>query len=96
MKLCGGRWYQSVTAAAPAGASGNKGLRRRFMKPFADRHGNFCNEIGQIQTHAAQKIPLYSISVGELRWLHGQAEDLVCPAHLPLNPEALPCGLQVS
>ena len=32
LKLCGGRWYQSVAAAAPTGASGHRGPQPHSKK----------------------------------------------------------------
>jgi hypothetical protein len=51
--LRGGRQYQSVTAAAPAGASGKKGPHRH-LKTVAAAHAHlladFCNKICQLLT----------------------------------------------
>jgi hypothetical protein len=46
-KLRGGRQYQSVTAAAPTGASGNKGHTNVRKCPFADLTADSCNKICQ-------------------------------------------------
>jgi len=68
-KLCGGRRYQSVTAAAPTGASGNNGPpREQSSSRHTDLLADFCNKICQKRTHAAQQIASsYTIAACEER-----------------------------
>jgi DDE family transposase len=52
-RLCGGRWYQSVTAAAPTGASGNKGVAPTLPPALTALASDFCNKIGTLRPSAA-------------------------------------------
>jgi hypothetical protein len=100
LKLCGGRWYQSVTATAPAGASGNKGaastlyeaLRRsrwgllQRNRPNADlvHAGSAHQIIGVKQTCLAATLSLTQFNC--------------CPTHLfqARTHLARPCGAAMS
>jgi hypothetical protein len=57
-KLCGGRRYQSVAAAAPTGASGNTStFEQSSPPPHAHLLADFCNKIGtKGEFTAAQQI----------------------------------------